>query len=131
MKITDEHLLLLDRYARTGDAEAFTELVRRYRSMVYSTCLRVLGNPSDAEDVTRECFLSLARGSDRQWGIPHAAHLVIVDGHACQLQFHRDILNAEEHVAPPRPELIPFAGRCHWSPFIFWHAPGRRWASRW
>ena len=61
MKSTDENLLLLDRYARTGDAEAFAELVRRYRNMVYAACLRVLNNAADAEDVTQECFLSLVR----------------------------------------------------------------------
>lgn len=54
-------VILLQRYARTRDAEAFTELVRRYAGLVYGTCLRVLQNTEDAEDVTQECFIELAR----------------------------------------------------------------------
>jgi RNA polymerase sigma factor (sigma-70 family) len=56
---------LLDRYSRRGDPEAFAELVRRYAGLVYGTCLRTTGNPQDAEDVAQECFLELARKSNR------------------------------------------------------------------
>lgn len=52
---------LLEHYARTHDREAFAELTRRYARLVYGTCLRVTGNPADAEDVSQECFLELAR----------------------------------------------------------------------
>lgn len=44
-----------------GEAEAFEELHRRYRRLVYSTALRMTGNQSDAEDLTQEAFLSLLR----------------------------------------------------------------------
>ncbi len=53
--------ILLQRYARSRDAEAFAELVQRYAGLVYGTCLRVLRNADDAEDVAQECFLELAR----------------------------------------------------------------------
>lgn len=53
--------ICLNRWAVYGDAQAFSELVRRYGGMVYGTCLRVLGNPADAEDVTQDCFLALTR----------------------------------------------------------------------
>jgi len=53
--------LLLRQYARHRDAGAFRELSARYAGLVYGTCLRVLGNPADAEDVAQECFLELAR----------------------------------------------------------------------
>lgn len=52
---------LLEHYARTRDAKAFAELAKRYAGMVYGTCLRVTQNPDDAEDVSQECFLELAR----------------------------------------------------------------------
>ena len=52
---------LLQRYAEAQDADAFAELVRRYAGPVYGTCLRVVGNAHDAEDVAQECFLELAR----------------------------------------------------------------------
>lgn len=53
--------LLLQQYAHQRDPEAFRELSARYGGLVYGTCLRVLGNPADAEDVAQECFLELAR----------------------------------------------------------------------
>lgn len=52
---------LLEHYARTRDAKAFNELARRYSGLVYGTCLRVMRNPDDAQDVSQECFLELAR----------------------------------------------------------------------
>jgi len=57
--LTDE--TLLGRYIRTGDPDAFGELVARYAGLVYGTCLRVLRNPHDAQDVAQECFLELSR----------------------------------------------------------------------
>ena len=58
---TNDDRHLLQRYARTGDADAFTQLVQRYVDLVYSVCLRVTGSRADAEDVTQECLLDLAR----------------------------------------------------------------------
>jgi RNA polymerase sigma factor (sigma-70 family) len=52
---------LLQRYAQSRDADAFAELARRYAGLVYATCLRVTRNPDDAEDLSQECFLELAR----------------------------------------------------------------------
>ena len=62
MENTD--LELLERYARGQDADAFAEVVARYRDMVYSTCLRVARNDADAEDAAQECFLKLLRRAD-------------------------------------------------------------------
>ncbi len=47
---------LLDRWYTHRDAEAFKTIAQRHAGMVYSTCLRVLRNPTDAEDVAQECF---------------------------------------------------------------------------
>lgn len=52
---------LLTQWFRRGDAEAFRALTVRYGCMVYASAMRVLGNPSDAEEVTQECFEKLAR----------------------------------------------------------------------
>jgi len=54
-------LQLLHDYAVTRDAEAFSALLRQHQNLVYGTCLRILGNPADAEDAAQECFLKLAR----------------------------------------------------------------------
>ncbi len=61
MGIQDSELLAA--YAARRDAESFAELVRRHRDMVYSAALRVVGAREDAEDVTQECFLRLARNA--------------------------------------------------------------------
>jgi RNA polymerase sigma factor (sigma-70 family) len=54
-------LELLRRYADGGDAEAFSELVRRYARFVFSVARRITGDSNDAEDVSQQCFLELAR----------------------------------------------------------------------
>ncbi|MFC1737092.1 RNA polymerase sigma factor, partial [Candidatus Hydrogenedentota bacterium] len=53
---------LLRRWVDRRDADAFNELANRYAGMVYATCMRVLGNQADAEEVTQDCFLRLAEG---------------------------------------------------------------------
>ncbi len=56
----ESDIQVLKRWWKRRDAEAFNEIVTRYSGLVYGACLRVLGNPSDAEDVAQECFLRLA-----------------------------------------------------------------------
>jgi RNA polymerase sigma-70 factor, ECF subfamily len=51
----------LDR-ARQGDREAFGRLVRRHQRRVYAAALHILGNHSDADDVTQEAFIRAYRG---------------------------------------------------------------------
>lgn len=51
----------LQRYASTGDAHAFRELVRAHGAMVHATALRVTRNEASAHDVAQEAFLELAR----------------------------------------------------------------------
>ena len=51
----------LQRYASTGDAHAFRELVRAHGPMVHATALRVTRNEASAHDVAQEAFLELAR----------------------------------------------------------------------
>lgn len=39
------------------DAEQFEEFMRNYQDMVFATAVRLLGNPTDAEDVAQAAFL--------------------------------------------------------------------------
>ena len=39
------------------DAQQFEVFLRNYQNMVYSTAMRLLANPSEAEDITQEVFL--------------------------------------------------------------------------
>ena len=57
MQVSD--LELINRWAAESDGEAFAEIVRRHSSMVYGTCMRILGNGAAAQDVTQECFVKL------------------------------------------------------------------------
>ncbi len=47
--------------AQAGDMDAFEGLYRTHVGRVYALCLRMTGNPSEAEDLTQEAFV-------RVWG---------------------------------------------------------------
>lgn len=49
---------LLER-VRAGGEGAFESLIERYESRVYSTALRLTGNPQDAEEVLQDVFLTV------------------------------------------------------------------------
>ena len=51
--------------ARTGDKEAFSNLVEKYHRPVYSVCYRMLGTPTAAEDAAQEAFIRAYRSLDR------------------------------------------------------------------
>ncbi|HPO12850.1 MAG TPA: sigma-70 family RNA polymerase sigma factor [Candidatus Hydrogenedentes bacterium] len=57
MSLSDQEVFM--RWAGRRDAEAFSELVRRYAGIVFATCRRVLRNESDAEEITQDCFEQL------------------------------------------------------------------------
>lgn len=47
--------------AAAGDMEAFEKIYRRYHQRVYSICLRMIRNASQAEDLAQEVFVQLFR----------------------------------------------------------------------
>ena len=49
------------RLAQAGDAAAFEFLYQLHSRRVYALCLRMVSNPSDAEDLAQEAFLQLFR----------------------------------------------------------------------
>jgi len=49
------------RRAQAGDASAFEHLYQLHSRRVYALCLRMVGNPADAEDLMQEAFLQLFR----------------------------------------------------------------------
>lgn len=50
------------RLAQQGNAAAFEFLYRLHRERVYAICLRMVKDPSQAEDLTQETFLAVLRG---------------------------------------------------------------------
>lgn len=61
-QVTD--LVLLARWARLGDAEAFNQIAVRHAGMVYSVCRRMLRDAVEAEDAAQECFEKLVQCPD-------------------------------------------------------------------
>ncbi len=47
--------------ARSGDADAFAELVRRYQQAVIHFCRRMVGSLEDAEDIAQDSFVRVYR----------------------------------------------------------------------
>lgn len=55
---------LLKHWQQRRDAKAFGALVDRHAGMVYGASLRILGDRTQAEDVTQDCFLKLSQLGD-------------------------------------------------------------------
>lgn len=53
--------LLVDRF-KSGDQEAFNEMVTRYWDRIYGMVNQLLRNPQDAEEVTQDAFIRAHRG---------------------------------------------------------------------
>ena len=47
--------------AKEGDAAAFERLYKKHCRHVYSLCLRMIKNPTEAEDLTQQTFLQVFR----------------------------------------------------------------------
>jgi RNA polymerase sigma-70 factor (ECF subfamily) len=56
---------ILVRRAQAGDREAFGCLVEQFQRTVHAICLRRLGNPSEALEMTQEVFLHVLRRLDQ------------------------------------------------------------------
>jgi len=55
MKRTEQDLL---RDAALGDAEAYGEIVRRYRHLVYATAVHITRDPAAGQDIAQETFIT-------------------------------------------------------------------------
>ena len=61
--LSDEELVKL--FLRNEDEEVFDELVNRYANKIYGLALRIIHNPSDAEEVVQDVFLTILKKLDR------------------------------------------------------------------
>jgi RNA polymerase sigma-70 factor (ECF subfamily) len=52
----DPDVAVIDR-VKSGDTDAFEELVRRHGRRVYRSLVGILGDPTEAEDALQDCFL--------------------------------------------------------------------------
>ncbi len=67
-----EDRVLIER-SRSGDREAFDELVRRYEKQAYNLAYRLTGNYDDASDVVVEAFVRAYQGLHTFRGDAHFA----------------------------------------------------------
>ena len=73
----ENEVVLLHRFAKTGDAEAFSEVVRRHAGLVYGACLRILADRERAADAVQETFFQLLRNAGNISGsVPAWLHRV-------------------------------------------------------
>jgi RNA polymerase sigma factor (sigma-70 family) len=59
----ENEVTLLRRFARTGDAGAFSEVVQRHAGLVYGACLRILADRDRAADAVQDTFFQLLRNA--------------------------------------------------------------------
>ena len=50
---------------KQGDAEAFEELVEKYKRPVLNLVYRIIGDPTEAEDVAQNVFVQVFKSADR------------------------------------------------------------------
>lgn len=75
--MAETEAVLLNRFARTGDAEAFAEIIRRHAGLVYGAALRILADVDRASDVAQETFLQLTKDAGSVTGsLPGWLHRV-------------------------------------------------------
>jgi len=73
----ENEVILLHRFAKTGDAEAFSEVVRRHAGLVYGACLRILVDRDRAADAVQDTFFQLLRNAGNITGsVPAWLHRV-------------------------------------------------------
>ncbi|UCD50930.1 MAG: sigma-70 family RNA polymerase sigma factor [Phycisphaerales bacterium] len=73
----ETEVVLLRRFARTGDAEAFGEIIRRHAGLVYGAAWRILADMDRASDVAQETFLQLTKDAAKVTGsLPGWLHRV-------------------------------------------------------
>ena len=87
--MAETEAVLLSRFARTGDAEAFAEIIRRHAGLVYGAALRILADVDRASDVAQDTFLQLTKDAHRVSGsLPGWLHRVAT--HKAIDQMRRD-----------------------------------------
>ena len=75
--------------SRLGDLESFNRLVDQYQGLVYNLALRMLHEPSSAEDVTQEAFLAAYEHIQSFRGGSFRAWLLRIAINACNDMFRR------------------------------------------
>jgi RNA polymerase sigma-70 factor (ECF subfamily) len=99
-------LAITVRQAQAGDREAFGALVEQFQRTVHAICLRRLGNPSEAIELTQEVFLHVLRRLDQLREPERFA------GWLRQVTVRMAINRATRRTAPPSVESVVLEAAC-------------------
>jgi RNA polymerase sigma-70 factor (ECF subfamily) len=95
-------------YALEGDLDAFNRLVLEYQDLAYNVAYRIMGNPSAAEDMTQDAFISAYRKLKTFRGGSFKAWLLRIVTNACYdelRRYKRRPTVALEPVGPDQEEI--------------------------
>jgi RNA polymerase sigma-70 factor, ECF subfamily len=95
---------------RSGDPRALRELYDRYTSLLYPVALRIVGNPTDAEDAVQRCWVQAwqtAASYDPQRGPVAAWLLTMVRSRALDLARSTGSRRRAEDAAEQEPPSAP------------------------
>lgn len=111
-----EDIQLIEKIGQ-GDRSCFSEFYDKYAGVIFSTALRVLNDPKDAEDVTQEVFVMIwekaqmydpARGKPLTWAITMTRNKAIDKLRSLQRRFRlRDELEQESLQEDPTSDRAP------------------------
>lgn len=99
------------RMAQAGDTRAFEKLYRAHVDKVYGLCLRMTGNPSEAEDCTQDAFiqawskLNRFRGESALGTWMHRVAVNTVLGRMRKSRREQDRIRAVAEVASTPPSM--------------------------
>ena len=97
---------LLDR-AKSGDLDAFDQLMRLHEKQVLSTALRILGSMEDAQDAAQETFLRLYKSLNRLPDILEIkSWLYRVTVNVCRDSLRKRLRHRTEQLSGPDPASI-------------------------
>lgn len=51
--------------AKSGDLEAYAEIIKLYKTKIYNVCYRILGSREEAEDISQETFIKVYSNLDK------------------------------------------------------------------
>lgn len=86
--------------------EQFSVFLENYEKLVYTLCLRMSGNPFDAQDLTQEAFLSAWRGWEDFDGLHERAWICRIATNKC-LDFLKSRKRKEENLEEETLMAIP------------------------
>lgn len=85
-----------------NDHSAFELLIKKYQSLVYNTCIRLLKNPSDAEDMSQEVFLEVFRSVVQIRNVEDVAGWIYRISYCKCISFHRKHNPAKDNSRPEK-----------------------------